>query len=112
MKIFITEQQKTELEHLHDSSRDKPLCDRIKAILPASEGWNSAMTAQATKISYGWIRKGDRKAVKTTGSRIRLNIMGTLNLKAPESPIICEYKTINEHKASSFFNEIREFTEL
>ena len=24
---------------------------------------------QATKISYGWIRKGQKKAVKTTGSR-------------------------------------------
>jgi hypothetical protein len=62
---------------------------------------------QATKISYGWIRKGQKKAVKTTGSRTRLNVMGALNLKALASPLICEYKTINEYNVSRFFNEIR-----
>lgn len=235
MKIFITEQQKAELERLHDSSRDGLVRDRIKAILLASEGWSSAMIAQAlrlhqttidhhiseflnkgklkpenggsdsklsaeqtaflisqlsdnlfhhtrdviafvtrtwniifsipgmnkwlhrngftykkpsgvphklseekqrqfieyykelkttvgdepilfidgvhptqaTKISYGWIRKGQKKAVKTTGSRTRLNIMGALNLKALTSPLICEYKTINEYNVSLFLNEIR-----
>ncbi|MGT5800740.1 IS630-like element ISEc40 family transposase [Escherichia coli] len=235
MKIFITEQQKAELERLHDSSRDGRVRDRIKAILLASEGWSSAMIAQAlrlhqttidhhiseflnkgklkpenggsdsklsaeqtaflisqlsdnlfhhtrdviafvtrtwniifsipgmnkwlhrngftykkpsgvphklseekqrqfieyykelkttvgdepilfidgvhptqaTKISYGWIRKGQKKAVKTTGSRTRLNIMGALNLKALTSPLICEYKTINEYNVSLFLNEIR-----
>lgn len=229
MKIFITEQQKAELERLHDSSRDGRVRDRIKAILLASEGWSSAMIAQAlrlhqttidhhiseflnkgklkpenggsdsklsaeqtaflisqlsdnlfhhtrdviafvtrtwniifsipgmnkwlhrngftykkpsgvphklseekqrqfieyykelkttvgdepilfidgvhptqaTKISYGWIRKGQKKAVKTTGSRTRLNIMGALNLKALTSPLICEYNV------SLFLNEIR-----
>ena len=235
MKIFITEQQKAELERLHDSSRDGRVRDRIKAILLASEGWSSAMIAQAlrlhqttidhhiseflnkgklkpenggsdsklsaeqtaflisqlsdnlfhhtrdviafvtrtwniifsipgmnkwlhrngftykkpsgvphklseekqrqfieyykelkttvgdepilfidgvhptqaTKISYGWIRKGQKKAVKTTGSRTRLNIMRALNLKALTSPLICEYKTINEYNVSLFLNEIR-----
>ena len=235
MKIFIPEQQKAELERLHDSSRDGRVRDRIKAILLASEGWSSAMIAQAlrlhqttidhhiseflnkgklkpenggsdsklsaeqtaflisqlsdnlfhhtrdviafvtrtwniifsipgmnkwlhrngftykkpsgvphklseekqrqfieyykelkttvgdepilfidgvhptqaTKISYGWIRKGQKKAVKTTGSRTRLNIMGALNLKALTSPLICEYKTINEYNVSLFLNEIR-----
>ena len=235
MKIFITEQQKAELERLHDSSRDGRVRDRIKAILLASEGWSSAMIAQAlrlhqttidhhiseflnkgklkpenggsdsklraeqkaflisqlsdnlfhhtrdviafvtrtwniifsipgmnkwlhrngftykkpsgvphklseekqrqfieyykelkttvgdepilfidgvhptqaTKISYGWIRKGQKKAVKTTGSRTRLNIMGALNLKALTSPLICEYKTINEYNVSLFVHEIR-----
>jgi transposase len=37
---------------------------------------DAAHPAQATKIRYGWIRKGQKKAVKTTGSRTRLNIMG------------------------------------
>lgn len=57
---------------------------------------------QATKISYGWIRKGQKKAVKTTGCRTRLNIMGALNLKALTSPLICEYKTIHEYNVSRF----------
>ncbi|MIL26989.1 IS630 family transposase, partial [Salmonella enterica] len=29
------------------------------------------------------------------------------NLKTPEYPLICEYKTINEYNVSRFFNEIR-----
>lgn len=33
--------------------------------------------------------------------------MGALNLKALTSPLICEYKTINEYNVSRFFNEIR-----
>lgn len=57
---------------------------------------------QATKISYGWIRKGQKKAVKTTGCRTCLNIMGALNLKALTSPLICEYKTIHEYNVSRF----------
>ncbi|WP_430361311.1 hypothetical protein [Symbiopectobacterium sp. RP] len=31
------DKQKAELEHLHDTSRDKRVCDRIKAVLLASE---------------------------------------------------------------------------
>uniref|UniRef100_T1IBQ6 HTH_33 domain-containing protein n=1 Tax=Rhodnius prolixus TaxID=13249 RepID=T1IBQ6_RHOPR len=50
MKIFITDKQKAELEHLHDTSRDKRVCDRIKAVLLASEGWSSAMIAQALRL--------------------------------------------------------------
>ena len=47
MKIFISDLQKAELERLHDTSRNKRVCDRIKAILLASEGWSSVMIAQA-----------------------------------------------------------------
>lgn len=43
---------KIELERLHDSSRDKHehVCDRIKAVLLASEGWSSVMIAQALRL--------------------------------------------------------------
>lgn len=235
MKIFITDEQKAELEHLHDTSRDKRVCDRIKAVLLASEGWTSAMIAQAlrlhettvnqhindyvntrklkpenggsasrlnaeqtahlisylsqhlfhhtheivayveqrwairfsipgmnkwlhrhgftykkpagiphkfseekqqqfidayedlkktagdepilfidavhptqaTKLSYGWIRKGHKKSVKTTGSRTRLNILGALNLSDISRTIIHDYKTINDYNIARFFIEIR-----
>lgn len=50
MKIFITAQQKAELERLHDTTRDGRVRDRIKAILLASEGWSSAMIAQALRL--------------------------------------------------------------
>ncbi len=235
MKIFITEQQKAELERLLDSSSDGRVRDRIKAILLASECWSSAIIAQASrlhqttidhhisehlnngklkpgngssnskltseqksflisrlsdnlfhhtrdviafvartwsivfsvpgmkkwlhcngftykkpsgvphkfseekqkqfieyyeelkvtacdnpvifidfihptqaiKISYGWTRKSQKKAVKTRSSRTRLNIMGAINQKALMSQLICEYKTINEYNVPRFFNEIR-----
>lgn len=50
MKIFITEQQKAELERLLDSSSDGRVRDRIKTILLASEGWSSAIIAQASRL--------------------------------------------------------------
>ncbi|POE02266.1 IS630 family transposase [Pectobacterium odoriferum] len=235
MKIFITEEQKTELEHLHDTTRDGRVRDRIKAVLLASEGWTSAMIAQAlhlhettvnqhindyvntrklkpenggsnsmlsatqtanlisqlslhlfhhtrdivayveqrwairfsipgmnkwlhrqgftykkpagiphkfseqkqkqfieyyenlkktagnepilfidavhptqaTKLSYGWIRKGHKKSVKTTGSRTRLNILGALNLSDIGNTVIHDDKTINDYNIARFFIEIR-----
>lgn len=57
MKIFITVDQKTELERLHDTSRDKRVCDRIKAILLASEGWLSPMSAQALRLHESTINR-------------------------------------------------------
>lgn len=50
MKIFITVQQKSELERFHDSSRDGRVRDRIKVILLSSEGWSSSMIAQALRL--------------------------------------------------------------
>lgn len=235
MKIFITTEQKIELERLHDSSRDKLVCDRIKAVLLASEGWSSVMIAQAlrlhqttvdhhiheylnkgklkpenggsegmlsaeqteqlirhlsqhlfhhtlqivayvaqtwgltysipgmnkwlhrhgfsykkpsgvphkfseekqqqfieyyeklkmdagdepilfldavhptqaTKLSFGWIRTGEKKAVETTGSRTRMNILGALALNDTAHPVIDDYETINDYSVCLFFNEIR-----
>ncbi|CDH07944.1 transposase (fragment) [Xenorhabdus bovienii str. oregonense] len=45
---------------------------------------------QATKLSYGWIRAGQPKTVKTTRSRTRLNIMGALNLQRIKDTVIRE----------------------
>jgi transposase len=35
----------------------------------------------ATKITYGWIRKGADKLIATTASRTRMNLMGAINLQ-------------------------------
>lgn len=35
---------------------------------------------QATKLSYGWIKTGTDKAIKTTGSRTRINLIGAIRL--------------------------------
>lgn len=36
---------------------------------------------QATRLSYGWIKKGKNKLIATSASRTRVNIIGALNLE-------------------------------
>ncbi|PHM47219.1 transposase [Xenorhabdus miraniensis] len=64
---------------------------------------DSVHPTQSTKLSYAWICKGQDKVVETTGSRTRLNIMGTLNLQHIEKTIIREYPQINAESVASFF---------
>jgi transposase len=56
---------------------------------------DSVHPSQATKLSYGWIRKGKNKKVGTTASRTRLNIIGALKLDDIGNAIIDKYETIN-----------------
>jgi len=48
--IKLTAEQKIDLEALHDASRDGRVRDRIKAVLLRSEGWSTAMIAQALRL--------------------------------------------------------------
>ena len=48
--IKLTTEQKIYLEALHDVSRDGRVRDRIKAVLLRSEGWSTAMIAQALRL--------------------------------------------------------------
>lgn len=45
---------------------------------------------------YGWIYKGETKAIKTNSGRTRLNLNGALNLEDMQITILSE-KTINTH---------------
>lgn len=63
---------------------------------------------QATKISHGWIRRGQDKALETTGSRSRLNIIGALNLSDIRNTIVGEYESINSENIVRFFCKLRE----
>lgn len=83
-------------ENLKETAGDEPILF-MDAVHPT----------QSTKLSYGWIRKGGRKVVKTTGSRTRLNILGMLNLNDISRTIISEYPTINAHTVCQFFIEAR-----
>ena len=61
-----------------------------------------------TKVSYGWIRKGQEKEVPTTASKTRINIMGAINLK-DMSVITEEYdKTITGKSIINFLDLIKE----
>ena len=50
MKITISEEQKEKLEEQHKTERDSRVCDRIKAVLLANEGWTQKQITQALRI--------------------------------------------------------------
>lgn len=56
MKLTLTADQKKQLESMHGKSRDKLVCDRIKAVLLTSEGWTTAMISQALRIHETTVR--------------------------------------------------------
>lgn len=64
---------------------------------------------QATKVTSGWIRKGVDKAIETTGSRTRLNIVGAIRLGYLEETVTHQYeKTVNGEAIIDFFSHIKE----
>jgi transposase len=63
---------------------------------------------QATKITAGWIRKGEDKVIKRTGSRSRLNVVGAIELGHLENSVIQQdEKTVNGEAIVDFLNNIR-----
>ena len=65
---------------------------------------DSVHPSQATKLSYGWIRKGQDKKLETTASRTRVNIIGALRLDDIRNTVSEQYETIN---AQSIINHLR-----
>ena len=63
---------------------------------------------QATKISCGWIKKGQDKAIKTTGSRTRLNLIGTVNLNDIANAFVKRYDKVNSETIQQYFQELRQ----
>lgn len=87
MKILVTDAQKAELEHLHDTTRDGRVRDRIKAVLMASEGWTSVMITQALRLHETTVNQHINDYVNTRkfkpengGSASRLNVEQTDSL--------------------------------
>ena len=61
-----------------------------------------------TKVSHGWIRKGQDKEIPTTASRTRMNVLGAINL-GDVSVVAKEYESnINGGSVVDFYNEIKE----
>jgi transposase len=61
----------------------------------------------ATKISYGWIRTGKDKLIKTSASRTRVNIFGSLNLE-DMSLVSTAHETIDSSAMEVHFKKMRE----
>ena len=58
---------------------------------------------QATKTSCGWIKKGHDKSIETTGSRIRLNLVGAINLNNLAAAQVTCYEKVNSETIQHFF---------
>ena len=56
----------------------------------------------ATKVTYGWIRKGQDKLIATTASRKRMNLLGSINLETMEVTLR-EHETIDSEAMKKHF---------
>lgn len=63
---------------------------------------------QATKVSSGWIKTGQDKSIKTTGSRTRLNSVGAIDLNDIGAAIVKRYEKVNSETLQDFFETIRQ----
>jgi transposase len=61
---------------------------------------------QATKVSCDWIRKGHDKAIETTGSRTRLNLVGAIDLNNLAGAQVKRYEKVNSETIQTFFTEL------
>lgn len=61
----------------------------------------------ATKMAYGWIRKGIEKPVLTTASRTRINLMGSINLETM-GVTIESYETLNSQAMEGHFEKLKQ----
>jgi transposase len=60
----------------------------------------------ATKVTYGWIRRGSRKPIATVASRTRLNLMGALNLETM-GVTISSYETLDSMAMEQYFDVLK-----
>ena len=83
--------------------------NNLLAVVPEDEPVlfvDAVHPTQATKISYGWIKKGTDKPIATTGSRARMNIVGALEL-ATMNLVASEYETINAQSMCQYLAQVR-----
>lgn len=60
----------------------------------------------ATKVSYGWIKKGKDKLIATAASRTRLNLMGALNLETMRVDVK-SYETLDSDAMADYWLHLK-----
>jgi transposase len=60
----------------------------------------------ATKVGYGWIKRGNDKSIGTIASRARMNIAGAIGLSSMKV-IMDEYETINGENLVKFLEKVK-----
>lgn len=61
----------------------------------------------ATKVTYGWIRKGTSKCIEMTASRTCMNLFGAISLETMKVTI-SSYETIDSSAMEQHFKKLRE----
>jgi transposase len=82
--------------------------NKLKVNLPEDEKilfMDSVHPTQATKLEYGWIRKGQVKEVPTAASRKRISLTGALDV-VDKTLIVQEYETINGDTIVEFLRDL------
>ena len=87
MKIVLTPEQKQQLEQMHDTERESRVCDRIKAVLLAFEGWSQVMISQALRIHESHVARhlsdyvlSEKLKPENGGSQSKLSATQTMQL--------------------------------
>jgi transposase len=68
---------------------------------------DSVHPTMATKITHGWIKKGEDKAIATVASRTRVNTIGAIDLKTMEV-LSSMVDTVNSETLTAFLSKLRQ----
>lgn len=95
---FNPEMQQAFIEHYNETLKNSE--DPVLLM-------DAAHPTQSTKLSYGWIRKGQDKLIETTGSRTRLNVIGALPLQNIGATVTDTYDSISSDSIVCFFLKLK-----
>lgn len=87
----------------------------LKENLAPDEGilfMDSCHPSMATKISHGWIKKGQSKPIETTAGRTRVNLVGAINLSELSNPIITSYSTVDGESIVDFLQQTTKYAHV
>ena len=83
--------------------------DKLKSTTPEEEPilfTDSVHPTMATKVAYGWIKRGSDKAIGTIASRTRMIITGAIDLSTMKV-INSEFETINGENIVKFLEQVK-----
>jgi len=69
---------------------------------------DSVHPTQASKLSSGWIRAGTERAIKTTASRTRVNLLGAIRLGHLSNTINQSFERVNGDAIVDFMVQLRQ----
>ena len=98
--------------HKFDAEKQADFIDKYKALKAQAVDepilfMDAMHPTQATKVSCGWIKKGHDKAIETTGSRTRLNLVGAIDLNNLAAANVLRYEKVNSETIQDFFTVLR-----